>query len=102
MRVLGARWPVFMLRVEGRGWAMREWRDEVRLGTGMRRPPSSRVGGRSKDFVRLPMREGIVKDREWKMSCAEEEAPWQMEPELQELKRWTIGLRASELRRWRA
>ena len=56
--VLGVRCWGLMLRVEGIGWVMREWRDDVRLGMTRLLSPWSRVPGRPS-----PVR-GRVKD-EW-------------------------------------
>jgi CO dehydrogenase/acetyl-CoA synthase beta subunit len=46
-----------MLRVDGIGWVMREWRDEVRLGM-IRLASASRVTGRaSRSLVRGRVKE---------------------------------------------
>lgn len=69
VNVLGVRWAGLTANVDGMGWVIREWREEVRLGmtrelSWSRVAGRSLVGGRTKEECSL--RDGpILKELIW-------------------------------------
>ena len=54
VRVLGVRWFGLMLSVDGKGWVIREWREDVRLGMMSEWSPWSLVDDTGRSWVVEP------------------------------------------------